>query len=91
MKLQAREIQMTCSLELTQREVEMLNYLSGFKGSEIGRAICGELTREYKPEDWDLLFSNLRGQTETSVTLMKETKLVFSGMRKATRIEEKSA
>lgn len=83
MKLQHREVEMTVYLLLTEREAKMLGYLAGFGGEQVAKAICEKLTKEFSREEWEKFWSEMRSVCEATSERFKDTRLVFSGQRKA--------
>ncbi len=82
MELSTTAVAMTCTLQLTEREVRMLNHICSYG---LGKGIYAKITRQFKAEDWDKLFSNIRSETDAVVRRMSETREVFQGTLLAKR------
>jgi len=90
MKLVNRNVEMTCTLVLSEREIEMLGYLAGFGANNIAQAIAKELTSRWPKDEWETLWSELRRELERTASHYSNVRAVFSGTKVATEPERTS-
>jgi hypothetical protein len=86
MKLRSKAVEMTCTLELTEKETEMLAWLAGYGGTQIASAINVKITSRFLAAEWDALWSRLRGELERQHKLFQDTRQVFTGHKQAAAI-----
>lgn len=79
MKVTARKIELTCTVEFTENEVALLSWLAGYGGEQIAKAITKELTKEFQEKEWCALWSDIRSAMEAAQKRFRETKNVFIG------------
>jgi hypothetical protein len=83
MIIQTKEVTMSCTLILSERETKMLAYLSGYGGENIANAISKDLTTEFPKEEWIKLWSDFRTVLEATAEVFNNTRYVFKGIKKA--------
>lgn len=89
MKISHRTIELTANLALTERETKMLAWLAGYGGKNIATAICEKLTTEFSAQEWEIFWSDMRGELEKAKVVFADTQSVFRGWSSAVRKEIK--
>jgi hypothetical protein len=80
---------MTCSLILSEKETEMLGYLAGFGGKQIAKHIYDDLTKKFPQKEWEELWETMRSELERQSKMMDDTRMVFTGYKRAMEHERK--
>ena len=83
MKVIQRDLQMNCTLTLTEREAEMLGYLAGFGGEAIAERITAHLTGQFPKKEWISLWNELRTELESISKHFSDTRSVFAERKRA--------
>lgn len=84
-----RKVQMECALVLTERETELLAYLSGYGPKALAELIGKKFSNRYETDEWERLWKVLREELEFAHRRFTETREVFSGIKRAAELEPK--
>lgn len=83
MIVNSHKIRLTCSLEFTEREVEMLGYMASFGGKAIAEKVFDKIGHKFSKEEWETLWTEMRSALEAADARFRDTRNVFVGNKKA--------
>jgi len=87
MNLAQKKVEMHCTLDLTERETEMLGWMAGYGPKALAELISKKLTTKYEHQEWEQLWNAMRHELENASKRFAATRAVFEGRMRATDLE----